>query len=69
VAAQVVAALGEDQPRILRPAEQGDQYGGVLAAVRVDRERFSGIEEDAAQVAQMITCTVPPSTLQAAPAT
>jgi hypothetical protein len=51
VAPQVGAPLGEDQPRLPRPAVERQQDGGVDL------------------VPQMITWTVPPSTLQAAPLT
>ncbi len=70
VAAQVGAALGEDEAWIVGPAVEGQEDGGVGLAVGVeDRGRF-GRQQGAAQlVAQMITCTVPPSTDQAAPAT
>jgi uncharacterized membrane protein len=73
VAAQVAAALGEDQPRALGPAEQRHEDGGAAAAVRVQALGRLGLEEASAQVgaqlAQMITWTVPPSTPQAAPRT
>jgi hypothetical protein len=51
VTAQVGAALGEDQTRLVVPAVERQQDGGVDL------------------VPQMITWTVPPSTLQAAPLT
>lgn len=72
VAAQVVAALGEDQAGPGRPAEERDEHRRALAAVGVQRLRLDRIEEGPPQVvrlAQMITWTVPPSTLQADPST
>jgi hypothetical protein len=72
VPAKVVAALGEDQARRLRPAVDRNQDSRVLAPVGAEGVGFNRVEEAGAEVAgcvQMITCTVPPSTLQAAPET
>ena len=70
MAAQVVAALGEDQARPVRPAVDRHEHRGVLAAVGIEPDRLGGVEEAPPQLgAQMITPTVPPSTLQAEPAT
>jgi hypothetical protein len=68
VAAQVGTALGEDQPRLLGPAEEGQEDGGVGAAAGLDRQRLLGGQQALGEI-QMITWTVPPSTDQAAPAT
>ena len=74
VAAQVGAALGEDQARVVGPAEQRHQDRRALAAVGVEATRPRRVEEEPGELAaarpegaQMITWTVPPSTLQAAP--
>jgi hypothetical protein len=81
MAPHVVAALGEDEAGRGIPVEDRDQDGGVLVAVGVEPGRIGGVEQrrreslaSAAAAApgppaQMITWTVPPSTLQAAPAT
>jgi hypothetical protein len=69
VAAEVCAALGEDQPRAVGPAVERQQDGGVGLAADLDRPRLLGREQELGQVAQMITWTVPPSTDQAAPLT
>jgi hypothetical protein len=45
VAAQVVAALGEDQAGALGPAVQGDEDRGLGSAVRLDRGGLFGVEE------------------------
>ena len=45
VAAHVVAALGEQQARVLWPIEDRDEDGGVLAAVNVER---GGLRRDRA---------------------
>jgi hypothetical protein len=68
VAAQVGAALGEDQPRLVRPAEERQQHGGVGPPPGLHLQRLLGREQPVGE-AQMITWTVPPSTDQAAPAT
>jgi hypothetical protein len=69
VAAEVGAALGEDQSRALGPAVERQQDGGVDVAAGLDRPRLLGREQPLGEVAQMITWTVPPSTDQAAPLT
>jgi hypothetical protein len=69
VTAQVGAALGEDQPRFLGPAVDGEQHRGVRPAARLHRRRVLGRQQQLCQLAQMITWTVPPSTDQAAPLT
>lgn len=70
VAAQVGPALGEDQPRLLRPAVQRQEDCGIGSATGLNADRLFGGEEQFGEVAlQMITCTVPPSTDQAAPLT
>ena len=64
--------LGEDEPGALRPAEQRHEHRRLLLAVGVHRRRLLRVEQEVAEArrhAQMITWTVPPSTLQAAPAT
>ncbi|HET6831650.1 MAG TPA: hypothetical protein VFH44_09915 [Solirubrobacterales bacterium] len=45
VAAQVMAALGEDQAGVLRPAEQRQQDRGAAAAVGMQALRRRRIEE------------------------
>ena len=77
VAAEVAAPLGEDQSRPLGPAEERDEDGGAVAAVSMEALGLAGVEEGLREVgagrivtfAQMITCTVPPSTPPAAPRT
>jgi hypothetical protein len=69
VAAEVGSALGEDQPRLLGPAVEGEEDGGVGVAADLDLPRFLGREQPVGELAQMITWTVPPSTDQAAPLT
>ncbi len=69
MAAEVGAALGQDQARLPGPAEERQQDGRVGPPARLDRQRLLGSEEQVGEVAQMITWTVPPSTDQAAPLT
>ena len=69
MAAEVGAALGEDQPRAVGPAVERQQDGGVGVAADLDRPRLLGREQELGEVGQMITWTVPPSTDQAAPLT
>ncbi|HSS34230.1 MAG TPA: hypothetical protein VLL27_13215 [Solirubrobacterales bacterium] len=68
MAAQVRAALGEDQPRLLGPAVERQQ-DRCLGTAAVLRERLRGVEQQLRELGQMITATVPPSTDQAAPLT
>jgi hypothetical protein len=72
MAAKVGAALGEDQAGALRIVVEGEEDGRVGGAMGIKGLGLLGGEQDGAEVlrvAQIITCTVPPSTLQAAPAT
>ena len=46
MAAQVVAALGEDDAEAAVAPEQRDEHGRVDAAVDVERRRLLGVEED-----------------------
>ena len=72
VAAQVGAALGEDQARVLGPAVERQQHRGVGVAARPRSPRLlAGVaaRQLCESRAQMITWTVPPSTDQAAPLT
>lgn len=77
VPTEVAATLGEDQAGTVGPAVEGDEDGGAVAAVGVEALRLERVEKQPrergaariAGLAQMITCTVPPSTPQAAPST
>ncbi len=74
VAAQVGPALGEHEARPLRPPEQRHQDRRLGVPVGVDRLGLLDGQQGLAQRldpgrGQMITCTVPPSTDQADPAT
>jgi hypothetical protein len=69
VQAQVGAALGEDQARLLGPAVDRQQDRRLGAAAVARRARVLGAQQQAGEVGQMITWTVPPSTDQAAPLT
>ena len=69
MAAQVGAALGEDQAGFLGPAVERQEDGGVGVAADLDPPRLLRREQQLCEVGQMITWTVPPSTDQAAPLT
>jgi len=69
VAPQVRPPLGEDQPRIVRPAVKRDEHRRLRSPPPRHRLRLLRGEQQVRQLVQMITWTVPPSTDQAAPAT
>jgi hypothetical protein len=68
VAPQVLPPLGEDQPRLLGPAVEGEEDRRGGAPVGVYRRRLGRRQQPLREI-QMITATVPPSTDQAAPDT
>ena len=70
VAAQVGAALGEDQARLARASRRAPAAPPPRSPARSIAAASSGESSRLAQSStQMITWTVPPSTDQAAPAT
>jgi hypothetical protein len=69
VAAQIRAALGEDQAGLLGPAVDRQQDRRLGAAAAVLGEGLRRVEQQLGELGQMITWTVPPSTDQAAPLT
>ena len=55
VAAQVVAAAGEDGVQLAAGDVERDEHGGVDAAVDVERRGLPGVEEDRAQRARELS--------------